>query len=332
MRPVTSPRGSRAAVSASSNKRLTPLTNAPANPEGAFFFVAMLRRESPCKINLLLNILGRRPDGFHELETLFHHVPLTDELRFARAGAEVVLTCNDPALPVDGTNLVHRAATRFLAAAGLEGSGVRLHLEKRLPLAAGLGGGSANAAHTLLGLNELFGHPLSAAVLDTLAAGLGSDVNFFLQDRPALATGRGEHVVSLEPFAALKGTGILLVHPGFGVATPWAFAELKKYPAALAGRPGRAAELAELLRQGDLTAAGNALYNSLEAPVLDKYPVLRLYQEFFRRHGAWGSLMSGSGSTTFALFATPDAAQAAVEPFQREFGPAGWLRTTALAA
>lgn len=291
----------------------------------------MLRRQSPCKINLLLNILGRRPDGFHELETLFHHVPLTDELTLARGGSGVVLTCNDPALPVDGTNLVHRAATRFLAAAGLPQEGVQLHLEKRLPLAAGLGGGSGNAAHTLLGLNELFGYPLAPEQLDVLAAGLGSDVNFFLQDRPALASGRGENVISLEPFAALRGTAILLYHPGFGVATPWAFAELKKHPEALAGRPGRAAELAALLRQGDLRAAGDALYNSLEAPVLGKYPILRLYQDCLRRQGAWGALMSGSGSTTFGLFPDLASAQAAIAPFEAEFGSSGWLRTVALA-
>lgn len=290
----------------------------------------MLRRASPCKVNLLLNILGRRPDGFHELETLFHHVPLRDELTFERDGAGITLTCSDPSLPVDGTNLVHRAATRFLAAAGIPDAGVRLHLEKRLPLAAGLGGGSANAAHTLLGLNELFGHPLTPSQLDTLAAGLGSDVNFFLQDRPALASGRGEQVVSLEPFTALNGVGLFLYHPGFGVPTPWAFSELKNHPGALNGRPGRAAELAGHLRRGDLPAAGAALFNTLEAPVLAKYPVLRLYQDFLRAHGAWGTLMSGSGSTTFALFPDLPSAQAAEAPFRAAFGEAGWLRTVAL--
>ena len=292
----------------------------------------MLRRESPCKVNLLLNILGRRPDGYHDLETLFLHVPLTDDLTFeeAAAGTGISLTCSDPSLPVDGSNLVHRAATRFLAEAGMGQCGVRIHLEKRLPLAAGLGGGSANAAHTLLGMNELFGSPLAPDQLDRLAAGLGSDVNFFLQDRPALATGRGEQVVSLEPFPVLRGAGMLLYHPGFGVATPWAFGALQHHPDALKGRPGRAAELVELLRRGDLAAAGRALYNSLEAPVLTKYPILQLYQEFLRERGAWGALMSGSGSTTFALFSDLAATQAAVAPFESEFGHAGWLRTVAL--
>lgn len=289
-----------------------------------------LRRSSPCKVNLLLNILGKRPDGFHELETLFHHVPLTDELEFSRQASGIGFTCDQPELPVDGSNLVVRAAQRFLAAAGLEGEGVRIHLAKRIPLAAGLGGGSSNAAHTLLGLNALFGAPLDDARLDALAAGLGSDVNFFLQDRPALASGRGEKVVSLDPFPALSGCGMLLFHPGFGISTAWAYAELAKHPQALNGRPGRAAEFAAVLRSGDLAASGRALYNSLEAPALEKYPILRLFQEFLLGHGAWGALMSGSGSTTFALFPSKAAADAAVEPFRSRFGAAGWLQTVAL--
>ncbi len=293
----------------------------------------MIRRESPCKVNFLLNVLGRRTDGFHELETLFHPVPLTDLLTFelAPTGATGIhLTCNDPGLPVDSSNLVHRAATRFLALAGLGDRGLQIHLEKRLPLAAGLGGGSANAAHTLLGLNELFAHPLKPTQLDSLAAGLGSDVNFFLQDRPALATGRGERVVSLEPFPALHGSWMFLYHPGFGIPTPWAFAQLPHFPSALQGQPGRAARLAEHLRRGDLESAGTAFYNSLEAPALYKYPVLRLYQEFLRQHGAWATLMSGSGSTTFALFPDEGSARTAVPLFESEFGTAGWLRIVAL--
>lgn len=290
-----------------------------------------LRRLSPCKVNLLLNILGKRADGFHELETLFHHVPLNDELEFSRKDAPgVVLSCDQPELPVDGSNLVVRAAQRFLVAAGLEGEGVRIHLSKRIPLAAGLGGGSSNAAHTLLGLNELLGSPLDGGQLDALAAGLGSDVNFFLQDRPALASGRGEKVVSLEPFPALSGCGLLLFHPGFGISTAWAYAELAKHPEALNGRPGRAAEFAATLRGGDLSASGKALYNSLEAPALEKYPILRMFQEFLLARGAWGSLMSGSGSTTFALFHSKADADAAVEPFRARFGAAGWLQTVAL--
>ena len=138
-----------------------------------------LEKSSPCKVNLLLNILGRRPDGFHELETVMHPVNLCDRLSFERAGRNVTLTCSDADLPVDSGNLVHRAATAFLEAAQIS-DGVRIHLEKKIPLAAGLGGGSGNAAATLLGLNELFGQLLPSEKLHELAALLGSDVSFFL--------------------------------------------------------------------------------------------------------------------------------------------------------
>jgi 4-diphosphocytidyl-2-C-methyl-D-erythritol kinase len=281
-------------------------------------------RKSPCKVNLLLNILGKRPDGFHELETVFHPVKFHDRLTFERAGNGLQLTCSDPTLPTDASNLVHRAAAKFLEAAGIR-DGVRIHLEKHIPMAAGLGGGSGNAATTLLGLNELFGQPLAEAQLQGIATSLGSDINFFLQDKPALATGRGEQVESLEVFPALRGAYFFLVHPGFGISTPWAYRELARFPAAQNGQPGRARRLIEKLRQNDLVAAGRDFYNSLEAPALEKYPVLALYQEFFRAHGAAATLMSGSGSTTFAIFPDEKSATAMLEKFPTRFGKPGWM-------
>ncbi len=285
-----------------------------------------LEKLSPCKVNLLLNILGRRADGFHELETLMQPVALHDRIEFERGGDGVALACNLPGLPVDGTNLVHRAATAFLAAARIR-EGVRIRLEKRIPLAAGLGGGSGNAATTLAALNELHGRPLGPGDLNRLASELGSDVPFFLHDGPALATGRGERIEPLSPFRCLEGRVFLLFHPGFGIATAWAYRELARFPLALNGRPGRAAELAGLLRAGDVEKAAAALYNSLEAPALEKYPVLALYQEFLRENGALWAMMSGSGSTTFAL--ARDAAQAGelAERFRSKFGRQVWIAT-----
>lgn len=284
---------------------------------------------SPCKVNFVLNILGRRPDGFHDLETLFFPVPAYDELILDHGSHGVALTCTHPELPVDGTNLVHRAATEFLREAGVA-SGVRIHLDKRLPLSAGMGAGSANAAVTLLGLNTLFGEPLSAGQLDRLAAGLGSDVNFFLHSGPALATGRGERIEPLPPFTALKDHALLLFHPGFGVPTPWAFRALARYPERREGRPGRAAAVAERFVAGDVAGAATECFNSLEAPVWEKYPVLALQQEFLMSSGALGARMSGSGSTTFALFRTSSEAHSAGESFRREYGAAGWLTVVGL--
>src|SRR6266436_7306767 len=181
-----------------------------------------LEKQSPCKINLLLNILGRRADGFHELETVIQPIGLYDLLSFKRVGQEIELTCSNPSLPADSQNLVHRAASAFLEAAKIT-DGVQIHLEKHLPLAAGLGGGSGNAATTLLALNELFDAPLSSEQLRAIAAGLGSDIPFFLQTKPALATGRGERIQPLDFFPGLRGAWFSLMYPGFGIPTPWAY-------------------------------------------------------------------------------------------------------------
>lgn len=283
-----------------------------------------LEKKSPGKVNLLLNILGKRADGFHELETVMHPVDVFDRLSFARRANGVELTCSEPSLPVDSGNLVHRAATVFLQQARIA-EGVRIHLEKKLPLAAGLGGGSGNAAVTLLGLNELFGNPLTTDALHNLAASLGSDVPFFLQTGPALATGRGEQIQSLESFPAMKGSAFLLIHPGFGISTAWAYQALARFPAALNGRPGRAQKLVSQLRSGDLKTAASEFYNSLEAPALEKYPLLALFQEFLRSEGAVATLMSGSGSTTFALAPDVDSAGRLAEKFRSRFGSTFWI-------
>jgi len=288
-----------------------------------------LTRESPCKVNLILNILGRRADGFHELETVMHPVPYRDRIEFQRGGSGIELTCNLPGLPVDSTNLVQRAASRFCEQSGIK-DGVRLRLEKRIPLAAGLGGGSGNAAATLLGLNELFDRPLSASRLAEIAAALGSDVPFFLQDQPALATGRGEQVVPLDRFQALAGVFILLIHPGFGISTPWAYQRLSRFPDALNGRPGRAQGLVDRLAHGSLGAAASEFYNSLEAPAFEKYPVLLLYQEFLRNNGAAVAMMSGSGSTTFALVPGQSDGESLRERFLARFGAKCWTALVAL--
>lgn len=289
-----------------------------------------LERPSPCKVNLLLNILGKRPDGFHELETVMHPVALCDRLAFEQTQTPgLSLTCSNPSLACNASNLVYRAAASFLQEARIS-DGIRIHLEKRIPLAAGLGGGSGNAANTLLGLNELFDRPLGAESLTAIAASLGSDVPFFLQSNPALATGRGERIVPLPFFPALRGLFVLLIYPGFGVPTAWAYQSLARFPAALNGESGRAARLITLLQSADVAAAGRVLYNSLEAPVLQKYPLLQMFQEFLREHGALAALMSGSGSTTFALASTEDKANALADKFQEQFGPGCWLNSVPL--
>jgi 4-diphosphocytidyl-2-C-methyl-D-erythritol kinase len=253
-----------------------------------------------------------------------HPVPLFDHMALRRSNAGIHLTCSHPSLPTDSSNLVYRAAARFLEAAKIK-DGLSIHLEKNIPLAAGLGGGSGNAATTLTGLNELFDMPLACVELQNIAASLGSDVPFFLQDKPALATGRGEKIQPLEFFPALSDAAFLLLHPGFGIATAWAYQHLARFPSALNGQPGRSAKLLSRLRQTDLKAAGVEFYNSLEAPALEKYPLLALFQDFLRSNGAAATLMSGSGSTTFAVTPNLDSAAELSEKLKRKFGPNNWI-------
>jgi 4-diphosphocytidyl-2-C-methyl-D-erythritol kinase len=282
-----------------------------------------LEKKSPCKVNLLLNILGKRADGFHELETVMQPVNFCDELAFERGGNGVRLSCSEKNLPTDSKNLVFRAAADFLAAAKIS-DGVKIHLEKKIPLAAGLGGGSGNAATTLLALNELFGSPLAMEKISELAAALGSDIPFFLQIKPALATGRGEKIQPLENFPALHGKAFLLIHPGFGISTPWAYQNLTRFPKALNGEKGRAQKLISILQTADLKTAAAEFYNSLEAPALEKFPILELFQEFLRANGALAALMSGSGSTTFAICENISSAESLAEKFKSKFGENGW--------
>ena len=284
-----------------------------------------LEIKSCCKVNLLLNILGKRPDGFHELETVLQSVNVCDELTFERGGNGIQITCNHSGLPTDSRNLVYRAAEAFLSSQNLR-DGVRVHLTKKIPLAAGLGGGSANAAATLLGMNELFDSPLSVKGLEALAAPLGSDVPFFLQTKPALATGRGEKIQPQGQFPALRGKAIVLIHPGFGISTPWSYQSLARFPEALNGRKGRAQELISRLQADDWPGAADGFYNALEAPAFHKFPVLQLYKEYLRENGALAALMSGSGSTTFAIAENHTTAEALAEKFKTKFGTTSWLR------
>jgi 4-diphosphocytidyl-2-C-methyl-D-erythritol kinase len=288
-----------------------------------------LQKKSPCKVNLLLNILGRRADGFHELETVMQPVNFCDELVFERGGNGIQLSCSDKTLPTDSRNLVFRAAANFLSAAKI-GDGIKIHLEKKIPLAAGLGGGSGNAATTLIALSELFGQPLATEKLREIAAALGSDIPFFLQNNPALATGRGEKIQPLKNFPALRDNAFLLIHPGFGISTPWAYQNLERFPEALNGQKGRAEKLISLLQADNWPADADGFYNSLEAPALEKFPILALFQEFLRTNGALDSLMSGSGSTTFAIVENISAGESLLEKFKSKFGENCWTAVVAV--
>jgi 4-diphosphocytidyl-2-C-methyl-D-erythritol kinase len=262
---------------------------------------------SPAKINLHLRVAAPTADGFHPLRSWMVGVGLYDELTFRSVDAGVELTCSDPALPVDGTNLVHRAATALLRAAGSR-RGVSIHLTKRIPAGAGLGGGSANAATTLVGVDRLLELNTPAKVLHELAATLGSDVPFFLGSPSAIATGRGESLTPCAPPARARTA--LLVFPPFGISTAAAYRALDArrptapewlldpFPAdAWAALPAR-----ELL---------DVLVNDLEPPVFAIEPRLDALKRMIETRLGRAVRMSGSGSTLFSLFDAEDEARRA---------------------
>jgi 4-diphosphocytidyl-2-C-methyl-D-erythritol kinase len=266
---------------------------------------------SPAKINLYLRITGKRPDGYHELETVMLPLGFGDTMTFESRPAGIELACDDPRLPADDMNLVVRAAKLL----GVPGA--RITLQKRTPLAAGLGGGSSNAATTLMAL----GKGESPARLNELAARLGSDINFFLAGGAAICRGRGELV---EPVACKLSAAILLVNPGFGISTKWAYANW----AQLTEKPPAISLLARALAEDDLEGLCRSLYNSLEAPSVGKFPVLELLKETMRDGGAAGTLMSGSGATVFGLFADAKMADKVGQQVREQFGPSMWTQVT----
>ena len=279
---------------------------------------------SGCKINLLLNVLRRRKDGFHELETVIQPLPLFDELsaKFAdQPGIE--LLCDHPEVPIGANNLICRAANAFQSALG-RNDGLRIHLKKNIPVAAGLGGGSGNAAAALLILNHLYDNALSAERLSETASQLGSDVPFFLKNSPALAFGRGEKVQPLPPFKIFKDACVILVNPGFGVPTSWAYQKLQLDESMGNSAPISAEELIQSLQACDWQASMQGLFNSLERPVFKKYPVLEIIRLELLRSGSSGALLSGSGATVFGIIRNKETGEKVRQRFLKTFGNQCW--------
>lgn len=270
--------------------------------------------EAPAKINLYLAILGKRADGFHELETQMLKLALADILHLEIQDRGISLSCPESGLPTDQGNLVYRAAASFLAAAGT-GKGIRIVLEKKVPIAAGLGGGSSDAAAVLRGMNRLFGGLFSQERLVELARPLGADVPFFVVDcRAAWATGIGD---SICPNFVSEPEWIVLVNPGFSVSTRWVY---ENFTLTTKGNPyilGRAFTHAGKRCPGP----GEVLLrNDLESVTIGKYPLLGVLKEELLAGGAHGALMSGSGPTVFGLFRDRDDARKSAAGFAERFG------------
>lgn len=248
---------------------------------------------SPAKINLFLEIIGRRPDGYHDIASIMQLVDLCDEVRLRRRRTGIRVEVQGAELPAGRGNLAYRAAALLLEAAGVEG-GVEIHLEKRIPVAGGLGGGSSNAAAVLIGLSRLYELPWSREALQKLGENLGSDVPFFLGDGLALATGRGEILTPLSPWPP---QWLVLANPGLPISTAWAYREasskltewqprvsIPSFP--LDGRPQWPPVWA---------------FNRLESVVLPHRPEILALKDLLREAGGAPVLMSGSGASVFAV-------------------------------
>ena len=273
----------------------------------------------PAKVNLTLRVLGRRPDGYHELRTVFQAVDLWDTLE-AEAASGLHLRCDPPGLAADGTNLVLRAATALQEAAGRPDLGASLVLRKRIPVGGGMGGGSSDAAGALLLLSRLWGLALPGRRIRALAAALGSDVPFFLQGGTALGRGRGEDLVPL-PFVGSHP--ILLGIPPFGTSTADVYAALT---------PGGADVSLRRLSAGNWRKDKefSAPRNDLEATVRTRWPELGEFRDALAREGALQASVAGSGSTVFGVFAGEVSRRRAAEALGRMFETWKLLETRAI--
>jgi 4-diphosphocytidyl-2-C-methyl-D-erythritol kinase len=277
--------------------------------------------DAPAKINLWLRVLGKREDGFHELETRMVPLALCDRLRLwpdaAIPPGRIDFSCDNPSVPADESNLVIKAIRELESMTGML-PGMRIHLEKRIPHGAGLGGGSSDAAAALRLVRAAFRHGLPDITLERAAAAVGSDVPFFLSGHAADATGRGEVVTPVVDFK--DTTRVLLVKLPFGVATPWAYRQWKE-----------SLEVPGLPYAAQTTPWG-CLVNDLERPVFNKYQILgHLKAALLKCPGVVAALMSGSGSTVFALLEETAEAGPLEEALKEEVGIEAELIWTRLA-
>jgi 4-diphosphocytidyl-2-C-methyl-D-erythritol kinase len=275
-----------------------------------------LSLKAPAKINLFLKVLNRRPNGYHDIESVMLKIGLFDRLHLSRQGEEISLECPENIVPAGPDNLVYRAAAAFCVATGTS-HGIRIVLEKNIPVAAGLGGGSSDAAATLHGLNRLLDTNLKLEQLLDIGLKLGADVPFFIHNySSALVTGIGECLQKIPP---LKHYWILLVNPGFALSTKWAY---ENFPLT----SGINQYIFARVRNG----SGNSqvitpelieeLGNDLETVSVSRYPEIKDIKKELKRTGAGAALMSGSGPTVFGLFSQREEAQKSFEFFTGKYG------------
>lgn len=268
-----------------------------------------LTLKAPAKVNYLLDVIRRRPDGYHDLRMVMQRVNLCDEITLTlERAATVSVTCGRDGVPDGPGNIAWKAARRMLDLAGGDG-GVTISIDKRIPVAAGLGGGSSDAATVLMGMNELLQLGLDDGRLMEIGVGLGADVPFFIFKKTALAEGIGERLQAMPPMPSLW---VLLVNPGVHVSTAWVYQNLRLT------KRDELAKLPQFFRAAEDVCA--LLSNDLESVTVPAFPVIADIKRAMLDRGALGAMMSGSGPTVFGLFRERQAAESAREELARETG------------
>jgi 4-diphosphocytidyl-2-C-methyl-D-erythritol kinase len=272
-----------------------------------------LHFKSHAKVNLRLEILKRREDGYHELRTVFQKISLHDTLRFSlKKEKGISIVADHPKLPLGKKNLVYKATQSMFKVCGYRG-GVHIEIEKKIPLGAGLGGGSSNAATTLMALNQLLGTNLSQRELMEIGLGIGADVPFFFLKGAAIGSGIGERLKKEE----LPRLWYVLIYPNFEVSTRWAYQHF-----VLTNQQFHF-NLHRFLRTPE--GISHILLNDLEDVVSKRYPQIVLMKELLLSAGALGTLMTGSGPTVFGVFPEAESAAKGYEKIRKSVGREGWL-------
>jgi 4-diphosphocytidyl-2-C-methyl-D-erythritol kinase len=270
---------------------------------------------APAKLNLCLKIVGKLPDGYHLVDSLMVAVSLYDEIRIHRSKKRVgiSLQCDHPEVPRGEKNIVFQAARLLLEANKID-EGVRIVIRKRIPIGSGLGGGSSDAAATLLGLDRLFRLNSSRKTLARLASRLGADVPFFVEGSPARARGKGDRLTAVNGFPT---TWFVILYPGFPVSTAWAYRRFDKLTKGVTNT-----SITAYLKKKDWMGL---LSNDLERATVARYPKLALLKKRLIDEGAKGALMSGSGSSVFGVFPSAEAARSAYHRLRKEEGALAFL-------
>lgn len=273
-----------------------------------------INEKAYAKINISLDVKGKRPDGYHEMLMVMQTVTLCDEVYVElREGEKSSAQCDLRFIPSDDRNLAVRAADAFFEAIGASGVGAFMRIEKNIPVGAGLAGGSSDAAAVLRALNTLYGKPFDRAGLEKLAANVGSDVAFCVSGGTMLATGRGEVLMPLPP---LPDCGIVICKPEFSISTPELFKKLDSVK--LRCHPDSAG-ICEALSEGDLMKLSRRMYNVFEDVPDRRMSSIAEIRSRMLDHGALGSIMTGTGSAVFGIFACRNDAEDAAKALRGEY-------------